>query len=104
MKRGTKIMIAITILTVFDFVATFIGLNHGFVVEINPLANMLFQQSLAHGMIIIGLITAASLLILWEFIDKYKWTHYAGMFVIGFKSAIAYFHIYWIVSVLGGVY
>lgn len=100
MKRGTKIMIAITILTVFDFVATFIGLNHGFVVEINPLACILFEYSLAHGMIIIGIITGIFLLILWEFIDKYRWTHYAGMFVIGFKSVIAYFHIYWIISVL----
>lgn len=103
MKRSTKIILWIILLTVLDNVATVCGLKTGMSVEINVFAHLLFQWSALWGWIVI---IAWQTIFIWLasiFIIRYKWAHYGGMFLIGFKSAVILMHIYTATMILSNM-
>lgn len=99
-KCGTKAVIAIIIMTIFDYIATIYGVLGGYASEANPLASLLFGWSFIGGLVIMGIISATGIAFLAKYINKSRWLFSASMFVVGLKTAITYFHLYWILSLL----
>lgn len=99
-KRGTKSVIAIILMTIFDYIATIYGYTGGQASEANLLASWMFGWSFWGGMAIMALISATSIILLAKYINKSRWLYEASMFVLGLKTAITYFHLYWIISLL----
>ncbi len=101
MRKRTLLMLAIIILTLFDYLATALGLLRGTGIELNPLARWVFDWSIMGGMSILALASILGITIVWVNI-KDNFVYRAAIFLCGFKTAIAVYHILGILAT-GGI-
>lgn len=101
MRKRTALMAAIVIMTIFDYLATWLGLISGTGCELNPLASWLFGWSLVGGMAVLGLVSIAGISIVW-FNVRQRFVYHAAIFLCGFKAAVMVYHILGLIAT-GGI-
>lgn len=85
---------AIILFSLFDAIATGIGVARGFIDEGNMIARRLFEWSITGTCIAMFIWT--TILVLWVSSRPYPWIKYAMTFVLTVKIVIAGMHLFWI--------
>lgn len=101
MRKRTALMMAIIIMTIFDYFATWHGIISGIGFEVNPLARLLFDWSLLGGMAVMAFISIGGIAVIWSNIRQ-RFVYHAAIFVCGYKAAITVVHVLGLIATYWG--
>ena len=99
-KSYTAMLISIIALSLFDVISTGIGVSSGHIAEGNPIASFMFGWSILGTCLIMAAITTGLTLLVFRYINRYRWVVYAMSVVLFAKIVVAYMHMTWIVMVI----
>lgn len=95
------IYLAIWLLTIFDAIATCVGVTMFGLEEGNPLMLAMFGWSVSGTCILAVVLTGAALLLVRRYGHQYRWIGYAVTGVLVLKIIVAVMHVVWMMVALG---